>query len=130
MARFQYNTLPLGEDEIRLLKLLPESMPSTFQPVKTELIRCNIDRPPTFKALSYMWGDEDNRRDIEVGDAMLSITASLDMALRALRSQTEQVLFWIDQICINQNDTAEKNLQIPLMTRIYTIAIQTVGWIG
>jgi hypothetical protein len=37
---------------------------------------------------------------------------------------------WIDQICINQPDPAEKVQQIPLMGMIYTHATNTIIWLG
>lgn len=38
--------------------------------------------------------------------------------------------YWIDQICINQNDEAEKIIQIGLMTAIYTRSQETIVWLG
>jgi hypothetical protein len=38
--------------------------------------------------------------------------------------------YWIDQICINQNDEAEKIIQIGLMTAIYTRSQETIVWVG
>ena len=37
---------------------------------------------------------------------------------------------WVDAVCINQDDVAEKNRQIPLMGRIYSTARQTIAWVG
>lgn len=37
---------------------------------------------------------------------------------------------WIDAICINQHDLAEKARQIPLMTRIYSTAARVLVWLG
>ncbi|KAK4155829.1 heterokaryon incompatibility protein-domain-containing protein [Chaetomidium leptoderma] len=37
---------------------------------------------------------------------------------------------WIDALCINQADTAEKNAQVPLMSRIYRQAEQVPIWLG
>ncbi|KAF9639390.1 heterokaryon incompatibility [Lasiodiplodia theobromae] len=37
---------------------------------------------------------------------------------------------WIDQICIDQSNQREKELQIPLMSKIYRYAINTVVWLG
>lgn len=38
--------------------------------------------------------------------------------------------FWIDSICINQNDTSERESQIRLMGQIYRQATQTLVWLG
>jgi hypothetical protein len=37
---------------------------------------------------------------------------------------------WIDSICINQADEAEKVLQIPLMTTIYKSAKRVIAYPG
>ncbi|KAH7261595.1 heterokaryon incompatibility protein-domain-containing protein [Fusarium tricinctum] len=39
-------------------------------------------------------------------------------------------MMWIDQICINQEDNNEKSQQIPLMSRIYSLATSTVIWLA
>jgi hypothetical protein len=38
--------------------------------------------------------------------------------------------YWIDQICIDQNNIAERNSQIRLMTNIYGRATQVSAWLG
>lgn len=40
------------------------------------------------------------------------------------------VRFFIDQICINQNDISERNLQVGRMGTIYEQSFQTLAWIG
>ena len=60
----------------------------------------------------------------------LSITASLETALKAIREADYSVLLSIDQICINQHDPKEKSSQIPLMKDIDSLSAQTIGWLG
>jgi hypothetical protein len=43
---------------------------------------------------------------------------------------TIPVLFWIDAICINQNDMNERNEQVPRMGDIYSMASRVWIWIG
>jgi hypothetical protein len=40
------------------------------------------------------------------------------------------LLFWIDTVCINQKDNAEKSYQIPLMPGIYRFSEQTIVFLG
>jgi hypothetical protein len=58
------------------------------------------------------------------------ITKSLDIAIRHLRHESESIVVWIDQICINQSDSAEKSTQVQLMSLIYQRAFNTVIWLG
>jgi hypothetical protein len=42
----------------------------------------------------------------------------------------EQILIWIDAVCINQKDKAEKVTQIAIMGNIYRQAAKVVVWLG
>lgn len=42
---------------------------------------------------------------------------------------TEHTYFWIDALCINQDDISERNHQVGLMKRIYSQAALVVGWL-
>jgi hypothetical protein len=44
--------------------------------------------------------------------------------------QSHGPLFWIDQLCINQTDTDERNKQVRLMARIYSEACTVLIWLG
>jgi hypothetical protein len=37
---------------------------------------------------------------------------------------------WIDQLCIDQDNPAEKATQVPLMGQIYSSTTQCLIWIG
>ena len=89
------------------------------------------ERPVWFTALSYVWGaDPIFDQTISSEHGSIVITRSLAAALRELRSNHESAYLWIDQICINQPDSEEKAMQIPLMDKIYTRANNTVIWLG
>lgn len=47
-----------------------------------------------------------------------------------VRSTSKTRILWIDAICINQEDTEEKNVQIKLMRRIYQEAETLLVWLG
>lgn len=60
----------------------------------------------------------------------MAATANLEAALHALRSEASVRVMWIDAVCINQVDTAEKNIQVPLMGRSYSGVSGVVAWFG
>ncbi|KAI0469204.1 heterokaryon incompatibility protein-domain-containing protein [Xylaria cf. heliscus] len=64
----------------------------------------------------------------EEGD--IPITASLDSALRRIRSSTASIFLWVDAICINQQNAIEKSIQIRQMGTIYQSAHRVLAWIG
>ena len=86
-----------------------------------------------YEALSYSWGDptEDNHI-IWIDCHPHKVRPNLHAALTRLRKPTQSRKFWIDAICINQEDqnSREKTLQIPLMGRIYCQAARVVIWLG
>ncbi|KAJ9621331.1 hypothetical protein H2203_007383 [Taxawa tesnikishii (nom. ined.)] len=95
-----------------------------------DLQRTQIDGHIEYEALSYCWGNPSVTVSVLVNGVSLQVTKNLAAALRALRSNSEARILWIDAICINQDDLAEKNSQVPLMGKIYTNSSRTIVWLG
>ncbi|KAL8981348.1 MAG: hypothetical protein Q9205_003830 [Flavoplaca limonia] len=136
----EYNYTPLNKEagEIRLLELLPGpfNAPICITLKITVLSRQKI---PRFKALSYAWGNAQDRVRIHVvagrgvqgvKSAALNITRSLAEALRHLRKKRQSMVFWIDQICVNQADLEERGNQVLRMPDIFTLAKSVIAWLG
>ena len=135
MARtgYRYRSLSHADHEIRLLSLAypSDKLETTSQAVFTLThISLDADPAPVFTALSYVWGDPTNAIPISIDGHAVPVTQNLHSALTRLQRERFQGPIWIDAICINQSDAAEKNSQIPLMTRIYTGAIRVLAWLG
>lgn len=60
----------------------------------------------------------------------LAVTTNLIAALRKLRNIAYYRFLWIDAICINQGDLAERVAQVSVMRHIYEGAVQTLIWLG
>ena len=94
------------------------------------------DLPRTrYKALSYMWGTartEDDIRDVDVGGQPFAVRRNLDafLATVATRKRRAEGLFFIDAVCINQLNLAEREAQVRLMARIFRCANEVVTWLG
>ncbi len=58
------------------------------------------------------------------------VRPNLHQALKRLRHRDYDRWFWVDAICINQNDNAEKSHQLPRMLDIYRNAIEVCIWLG
>lgn len=84
----------------------------------------------SFEALSYVWGGTDNCANMLVDDACVSVTKSLEAALRRLRFPDRPRVLWADYICINQNDVEERNHQVAMMASIYNSAKAVLVWLG
>jgi hypothetical protein len=83
-----------------------------------------------YEAVSYAWGEESKEHSIVCSGRKLWLTPNLDAALRRLRLPDRVRVLWIDAICINQNDEAEKCRQVMIMQEIYANAMQVVVWLG
>lgn len=83
-----------------------------------------------FEALSYCWGEPVFSKHLVCDGHQILITENLFAALRRLRQPTKVRNLWIDAVCINQMDVAERNGQILLMARIYASALHVLAWLG
>ncbi|KAH7161049.1 heterokaryon incompatibility protein-domain-containing protein [Dactylonectria macrodidyma] len=110
----QYRALPDGY--IRLLFLQPSA--NRDAKVECHLSPAIIDERP-YEALSYVWGQEDPTHGILVDGEQMR-----------LRLTDQPRTLWIDSICINQSDIAERNHQVRQMGAIYSSATQVVVWLG
>jgi hypothetical protein len=127
---FIYSQLDLGKHEIRLLRLQPRRLSSSDE-IECELIQVNLDTEPYYEALSYEWGPPANSLFwISVDGKLHLVRENLSDALRDLRLKYEPRLLWIDALCINQDDTMERNHQVARMGDIYRNATSVIVWLG
>ena len=120
---------PLNEfsDEIRLLAV--KKADDESEPVKCKLEHVSLNEYPSYRALSYCWGDPNVTRPIHVNGYEVQATTNLHEALRELRRHGD-VRLWVDALCINQSDVDERNRQVLRMVKIYANAFETVAWLG
>ncbi|RDW63742.1 hypothetical protein BP6252_11287 [Coleophoma cylindrospora] len=116
-----------GKDQIRCLEVLPGD--------EGEVIRCNLrnvnfDTIKECDAVSYTWGLPPSTETILVNDTPFRIRRNLFDALLHLRQPSSQALLWVDAICINQADTAERNQQVQRMADIFSGARRVLVWLG
>jgi hypothetical protein len=123
---FRYKDLDPMQNEIRLLRILPE----TTSIIKCEVLHTSLDCPQSYIAISYAWGDSEDTRTIMLSGHEFAVTESLWLALQRLRSRWFPVIVWADAVCINQRNTNERNLQVQAMTSIYSKAYTVAIWLG
>lgn len=130
--RFVYTPLS-GSRQIRLLKI--HSVLSSEDPKHwVELIVTSLDTAPKYVALSYSWGDPLPKTDIYCSGYRLAIGSGLHKALRYLwppATPEERPLYlWADAVCINQENIAERNAQVRIMSDVHATATTTTIWLG
>ncbi|KAK7962961.1 heterokaryon incompatibility 6 OR allele [Apiospora aurea] len=130
MSNFVYEPLT-APDAFRLLVLEPG--------VPEDALCCRIlhtthSRNLDYEALSYTWGspatgDEPAPTCLIDGKAM-PIRRNLYDALRHLRWRDYERVLWIDALCIDQSNVAERNHQVGRMRDIYSNAETVRVWLG
>ncbi|RTE80930.1 hypothetical protein BHE90_004561 [Fusarium euwallaceae] len=113
---------------IRVLNIHPAA--GLDQPIACTVRHVNLDHRPAFEALSYTWGGKENQTSIFLNGQPFMVMENAAAVLRRLRVSGRVRTIWMDAICINQRDKAEKECQLPLMTRIYQEAKQVCVWLG
>ncbi|OAL05488.1 hypothetical protein IQ06DRAFT_265614, partial [Phaeosphaeriaceae sp. SRC1lsM3a] len=81
-----------------------------------------FSRKLQYQAVSYFWGSIDDTVEITLRCAKRKVTRNLEALLRAFRLRNTHRILWIDAICINQADAAEKTHQVGDMSSIYSAA--------
>ncbi|KAI0881857.1 HET-domain-containing protein [Annulohypoxylon maeteangense] len=143
--RHHYDPLP-GKAYIRLATLHPGQWKDPIN-FSFHISPFSSDDPPQYEALSYAWGSEKRPLPVYVGDEQIATVVTvgnflgakvkripsrrnLAIALRHLRYVDRPRVMWIDALCINQADDAEKGSQVAMMGEIYRLAHRVVAWIG
>ncbi|KAJ2982485.1 hypothetical protein NQ176_g1349 [Zarea fungicola] len=100
--------------------------------VSCEIFQATFAENRRFEALSYRWGDELADKPILLNGVEKTVKQNLSDALLFLRNRRPcpDTLYWIDALCINQDDVAERNEQVKLMRHIYFRASTVLVWLG
>ncbi|KAM7211262.1 Heterokaryon incompatibility protein (HET) domain containing protein [Rhypophila decipiens] len=122
----------LEPQQIRVLKLEPSTQ-------HDPIITCSLAAVSfsdsagaiaQYEALSYVWGDLTEQKEILLDGQPKEITRNLWTALKYLRQPDVSRTLWIDAVCINQTDIQERNNQVAQMGRIYSQASRVLIWLG
>jgi hypothetical protein len=98
--------------------------------IHCELHTVDLAEQPKYKALSYTWGENRDHKRIAVNGQTFMVRPNLFEFLQVYRTRKDRGLIWIDQLCIDQNSTTEKNHQVGMMDHVYRGAEETLVWLG
>jgi hypothetical protein len=125
-ASYQHR-LNAERNEIRTLTLIRGEFDD---PIQCSLQTVSLDDHPTYTALSYVWGNMWDNSPIFVDGTVFLATKNLKLALQYIREAHREIVLWVDAICIDQNDTNERNHQVSLMGTLYSEAKGVIIWLG
>lgn len=129
-----YTSLSTSEGifQIRLLRLLASEFEDA--PICCSLFVYTLndlgERPHLYEALSYVWGDASDTKEIKIAGCPINVTANLYAALRHLRNHHFDRILWVDALCIDQSNEEEVATQILMMAQIYSHGVRVIVWLG
>src|SRR5437016_725887 len=112
---------------VRLIEL-EEGEPDSE--ISIRLLIAELDFAPQFEALSYVWGDPNDRLPITCNGRTIFITVNLHKALRRTRCTDRPRILWVDAICINQRNNKECSYHVSFMNKIYDKAKRVLVFMG
>lgn len=122
-----YRYQPLPDNYIRIIQFAP-LVPSA--PLAFSLYKTTLALSPDYFTLSYAWSNTGTFETVICNGALMSIPSELHQIILQIHKLGLAIRFWIDSICINQEDNGEKARQVPLMADIYRNSITVIVWIG
>ena len=120
---YVYSPLNDFNDEIRVVKI--HTVNATSNVIECDIEHCLLSEAmDTYEAVSYVWGDQSQNHQIlcDSGKSHLHVKPSLHEILwriASLPGNTNHHRYWIDGICINQDDAVERGKQVQKMRDIY-----------
>jgi len=138
LPRLQYSPLDPAKKSVRLLEVIPAP---EYEPLKANLVVCDLDDKPSYIALSYTWDKDGVEKHVQIDGTSFAVGASLWNFLQQYRKKDflktcceeepqRSVSLWIDAICIDQSNIPERNHQVSLMRDVYTGAQSVIVWLG
>lgn len=148
---FAYDTLPDIEasgshaPHIRLIEVHGQN--TSDKMIQASIHCTSVEHAPSYQAISYTWGDENAPERIHVKSASSMVSsASRDVTpncggymtvrkncadvLRQLAHFKTSRYYWVDAICIDQQNIEEKGVQVGRMGEIFRQADSVLVCIG
>lgn len=122
--------LPIDAGQIRLFTFDSKQLLTDEIGGRLRIVDLHDAATPSFYALSYTWDTDSESGSILCNSKSLPVRRNLYKALRRLRQLLPEASFWIDAICLNQDNEEEKLVQIKGMADIYSRAQRVWVWLG
>ena len=126
LENFHHQPLELDKSTIRVLGVFPGLAESI---IKCKLWHIDLAED-THNCLSYTWGTDEHSHGILINDHTFKVRRNLHDFLQQARRLNIEGPLWIDAICINQEDTRERNHQVQQMVDIYRYARRVIVFPG
>ena len=121
-----YHPLDKTKRQIRLMRMFHDRGPE----IDCELSIFSLDDNRTYDALSYCWAKERPICQIRLNGTPFNVRPNLFAYLELMREEQQTCWIFIDALCINQEDVAERSVQVGLMGTVYHNAQKVTAWLG
>ena len=122
-----YPCSPMSGREIRLVEI---SHTASSRGLVFNFVTTDLDDPCHYDALSWTWGLPVLDYQDSGNFGRCPITSNLLSFLGLVSHTAPGARWWIDALCINQEDNEEKDQQIWMMANIYEKAQRVIVWLG
>ena len=95
-----------------------------------DLLIVDLKDAPQYEALSYVWGNSDERSSIYVNGQCIEVPKGAFEALCGIRQPDCDRLVWVDAVSIDQCSIEERNHQVQLMHQIYGSPTKVLVYLG
>lgn len=126
-ATYQYHSLDTADQEFRLVHIRRRRL---GRPLECSIETIPFQTAPVYEAISYTWSNQQPEHPILFQGRILHVTANVRQILNDISSFQRDRWLWIDIVCINQTDPAEKQNQVEMMGEIYRRAKRVICWLG
>ncbi|PPJ52362.1 hypothetical protein CBER1_09838 [Cercospora berteroae] len=124
-----YSPLDSSKQEHRLLRFVGGKRSLAWELGTFSLLPSLQHGHPPMIALSYCWGRAAADKPITLNGHEFLVRQNLYDFLVQMASENRRDWFFVDAICINQDDVPERSVQVTYMGRIYRIAEEVIAWI-
>lgn len=122
-----YQPLEQSKRRFRLLRFLQSDGNRTRCEMKSFSLLS--DGLPPWKALSYRWGEDEPDFMVYLNDHPVPVRKGLQTFLIQATAEKQRDWYFIDALCIDQDNDSEKACQVQQMGEIYRRAEEVVVWI-
>ncbi|KAK4895175.1 hypothetical protein LTR27_006784 [Elasticomyces elasticus] len=120
------SVIPALEDDDNFIRLLQSnqevSAGNDEQRLHLHISVHSRNAAPAYNAISYTWGDLKDIDSILLDDHALPVTRNCRYALWQAQLHQPRTHMWIDAVCIDQTNDAEKTSQVARMADLYARA--------
>lgn len=95
-----------------------------------EISTYSLAEMPAYHAISYTWGQDDTQRSVIINSTVFHVNQNCYYALWQACLHYSETPVWIDSLCIDQSNSAEKSAQVWIMPEIYRGAARVLACVG